>query len=87
MTGRSVVESARTWFTCRRNLRGDRVVRMLIAPSNGSAMLLDSSKVGSNLHQLVQFRGCHRAVEEPELTGLFHLVGSFEETGHCRAVQ
>ena len=59
----------------------------LLCPSLNHRATLLTSKVGSNLHQLVQFRGGRAAVEEPELTGLFHLADGFDETGHRRAVQ
>ena len=41
----------------------------------------------SNMHELVQFRRCHAAVEETETALVFHLACSFEQTGHCCAIE
>ena len=41
----------------------------------------------SNPHEFVQLRRCHASVEKAELAGVFHLVCSVEQTGHCCAIE
>ena len=41
----------------------------------------------SNLHEFVQFRRGHAAVDETESALVFHLIYSIEKAGHCCAIE